>query len=166
MRNPLLDLEEVERTTEEMAEVMANQEEVDSAIRVGGQLATKAGGVEEVDEDELKRELEEMVKDEREQSERERQRQPQGQGQGEEEREQEKKEQVNESPAIPSDNKQDGEKSVEPALVSAFAKAPISENQEDRLRRERYEDAQLRQKEEAARAEAERRRRAEKVAAE
>jgi len=66
MSNPALDMDNVERTTEALAEVMSNQEEVDNAIRTGGEIAVGASGRESVDDDELKKELEEMVRDEKE----------------------------------------------------------------------------------------------------
>ena len=64
LAQPSLDMDHVERTTEELAEAMASQEEVDHAIRVGGSVAVGAGGV-AVDEDELEKELEALVLDEK-----------------------------------------------------------------------------------------------------
>ena len=63
LNNPLLDIARVEQTTDELAEVMADQAEVDSAIRMGGQLAV---GGEVIDEDELQAELEGLVIEEKE----------------------------------------------------------------------------------------------------
>lgn len=65
LANPQLDLDRVEKTTQELADVLASQEEVDQAIRVGGRVAVGAAGV-EVDEDELERELEGLVLEEKE----------------------------------------------------------------------------------------------------
>jgi len=159
MSNPALDMDNVEKTTEALAEVMSNQEEVDNAIRIGGEIAVGASGREGVDDDELKKELEEMVRDEKE-----RQRVEAAEAKLAE------REKAKEAPAAP-----------EPALAPVPAPSSVSdqsatlppaettphvETAEERVWRERYEDAQLRKKEEAARADAERSRREARLAAE
>lgn len=63
LSHPFLDLAHVEKTTDALSELMANQEEIDSAIRLGGQSATKTG--EDVDEDSLAEEFEAMVQEEK-----------------------------------------------------------------------------------------------------
>jgi charged multivesicular body protein 7 len=63
LSHPSLDLAHVEKTTDALSELMANQEEIDSAIRLGGQSATKTG--EDVDEDSLAEEFEAMVQEEK-----------------------------------------------------------------------------------------------------
>lgn len=66
LTNPLLDLGTIERTTEELADVLAGAEEVDEAVRVGGKVAVGGGAGEGVDEEELERELEGLVLEEKE----------------------------------------------------------------------------------------------------
>ena len=61
-----MSLEKVEQTTEALAEALADQKEIDDAIAVGGQVAVKAAGVEDVDEADLELELAEMVKEQQE----------------------------------------------------------------------------------------------------
>jgi len=156
LANPALDLDHVEKTTEELAEVMANQEEVDSAIRIGGQVAVGASG--EVDDDELKRELEAMVNDEKEAqaaavagqvAEKEK-----------EARRAAEKEMIVQTPTqIPSLAPATKESARESSEIGADAEA-------ERVWRERYEEAQQRTKEEKERAEVERMRRQAKMAAE
>jgi charged multivesicular body protein 7 len=152
LANPALDLDHVEKTTEELAEVMANQEEVDSAIRIGGEVAIGSGG--EVDDEELKRELEGMVRDEKE-----------AQRAAELERAAEtqrtEKEKVLPTPQSIEDQKTDtvSAKAVESDKAAADAEA-------ERVWKMRYEEAQQRKKEEAGRAEVKRMRRQQKMAAE
>jgi charged multivesicular body protein 7 len=144
LSDPSLDLDHVEKTTEALAEVMANQEEVDSAIRLGGEIAVGSGGV-VVDDDELRKELEDMVKEEKAAREKE-----------------------TEKP-LPSLSKEP-EVGVEvevPATNSRSAKASEeAEVEADQIWRERYEAAQQRKQDEGERAGAERLKRQEKMAAE
>jgi len=156
LANPALDLDHVEKTTEELAEVTANQEEVDSAIRIGGQVAVGAGG--EVDDDELKRELEAMVNDEKE---------AQTAAVASRVAEKEKEAQrVAEKEKI-------AQRPTEKPTPAAATKEPARESSEtgadaeaERVWRERYEEAQQRAKEEKERAEVARMRRQAKMAAE
>ena len=153
LSHPSLDLDHVERTTDELAEVMASQEEVDSAIRLGGELATAAAGKggEEVDDDELRKELEAMVSDQREEDRR---------AEAEEAR-------VKKAAEMDKAEQEKG-KSLEvqqPARAKETSAEIGKNDDDDKERRRRYEDAQQRQKEEAVRAEAERMRKAERVAA-
>lgn len=169
LSNPALDLEHVERTTEGLAEVMANQEEVDSAIRLGGEIAVGAGGREVVDDDELRRELEEMVKDEKEAK-----RAEEVEARLEEKRRLEARLAEKEKERVEVPVRQ--EKLAAPLPTSAeTSSAGVAdrdprmvekETAEERVWRERYEDAQQRKKEEAARANAERMQRDAKMAAE
>jgi charged multivesicular body protein 7 len=144
LSDPSLDLDHVEKTTEALAEVMANQEEVDSAIRLGGEIAVGSGGV-VVDDDELRKELEDMVKEEKAAREKE-----------------------TEKP-LPSLSKEP-EVGVEvevPATNSRSAKASEeAEVEADQIWRERYEAAQQKKQDEGERAGAERLKRQEKMAAE
>jgi len=152
-------MDNVERTTEALAEVMSNQEEVDNAIRIGGEIAVGASGRESVDDDELKKELEEMVRDEKE-----RQRVEAAEAKLAE------REKPKEAPAAPVPTPVPAPASApvaEPSISSRRAETtPHIETAEERVWRERYEDAQLRKKEEAARADAERSRREARLAAE
>jgi len=155
LANPALDLDHVEKTTEELAEVMANQEEVDSAIRIGGQVAVGAGG--EVDDDELKRELETMVNDEKE---------AQVADVAGRVAEQKEAQRIAEKSKIV-------QISAEGPAPTAATKEPARESSEtgadaeaQRVWRERYEEAQQRTREEKERAEVERMRRQTKMAAE
>lgn len=160
LATPTLDLERVERTTEEMAEVLALQEEVDSAIRVGGSVAVGAGGV-VVDEDELERELEGLVLDEKKAKEEEQERDVV--------REKERVERAEREERDKKEKKEKEEKEgreKEKAQQAHMAKQDKERTPED-VWQETYDTAQQRQREEAARAEIERMRREEKrVAAE
>jgi charged multivesicular body protein 7 len=64
LSNPNLAKDYVDNTTDALAEVMADQEEIDNAIRVGGSLAMGSGN-DGVDEGELERELQGLVDDEK-----------------------------------------------------------------------------------------------------
>jgi charged multivesicular body protein 7 len=152
LANPALDLDHVERTTEELAEVMANQEEVDSAIRIGGEVAVGASG--EVDDEELKRELEGMVRDEKEA-----QRAAEMQRAAETQRTEKEKVLPTPQPVEDRIADTDSAKAAESDKAAADAEA-------ERVWKERYEEAQQRKKEEAGRAEVERMRRQQKMAAE
>jgi charged multivesicular body protein 7 len=152
LANPALDLDHVEATTEELAKVMANQEEVDSAIRIGGEVAIGSGG--EVDDEELKRELEGMVRDEKEA-----QRAAEMQRAAEAQRTEKQK--VPPTPQPVEDRTADtvSAKAAESDKAAADAEA-------ERVWKKRYEEAQQRKKEEAGRAEVERMRRQQKMTAE
>jgi charged multivesicular body protein 7 len=152
LANPALDLDHVEKTTEELAEVMANQEEVDSAIRIGGEVAVGASG--EVDDEELKRELEGMVRDEKEA-----QRAAEMQRAAEAQRTEKQK--VPPTPQPVEDRTADTVSAKAAELDKAAADAEA-----ERVWKERYEEAQQRKKEEAGRAEVERMRRQQNMAAE
>jgi len=160
LATPTLDLERVERTTEEMAEVLALQEEVDSAIRVGGSVAVGAGGV-VVDEDELERELEGLVLDEKKAKEEEQERNLVREKERVERAEREEREKKEKKE---KEEKEGREK--EKVQQTYMAKQDKERTPED-VWQETYDTAQQRQREEAARAEIERMRREEKrVAAE
>jgi charged multivesicular body protein 7 len=155
LANPALDLDHVERTTEELAEVMANQEEVDSAIKIGGEVAVGSGG--EVDDEELKRELERMVRDEKE-----------AQAAAVAERVEKEKEAQRTAEKEKIEQKPIERPTPVPATKEQAKKAGEGEvdSETERVWRERYEEAQQRTKEEKERAELERMRRQEKMAAE
>jgi len=158
LANPALDLDHVEKTTEELAEVMANQEEVDSAIRLGGEVAV--GTSEGVDDEELKRELEGMVRDEKE-----------AQAAAVAERAEKEKEaqRVVEAQRTAGKEKIVQKPTEKPTPVPApqeAKKAGETDAETERVWRERYEEAQQRTREEKERAEVERMRRQSKMAAE
>ena len=158
LANPALDLDHVETTTEELAEVMANQEEVDSAIRIGGEVAV--GVSEGVDDEELRRELEGMVRDENE-----------AQAAAVAERAEKEKEaqRVVEAQRTAGKEKIVQKPIEKPTPVPApqeAKKAGETDAETERVWRERYEEAQQRTREEKERAEVERMRRQSKMAAE
>jgi charged multivesicular body protein 7 len=153
LANPNLDLEHVERTTEALAEVMSNQEEIDSAVRIGGEVAVGSGGV--VDDDDLKRELEEMVKEEKEVQ---RVKDAEAKLAEQARASQEEKEEV----AVPvttigSLSTGTGPKTTGPSQAEVEA---------EKVWRERYEEAQQRKREEGERAEMERIKKQARMAAE
>ena len=173
LAHPSLDMDKVERTTEELAEVMASQEEVDSAIRIGGELAVDAGvrGGGGEDEEELEKELEGLVREEKEKErvegekrrkeeamEREKELERERERQKELEREQEQgraqisssSQKTTETPSEQITNKTTG--------ISTGVSAS---NEWTR----RFEDAQQRDQEEKRRAEVERMRKEEKMLA-
>jgi charged multivesicular body protein 7 len=165
LAKPELDISRVEQTTEELAEVLASQEEVDSAIRVGGSVAVGAAGV-GVNEDELEKELEGLVLDEKkaqeEAKEREvlRQREERERGEKEKaEREKEEERQREEKERKEREDKARAEREKKEKEVEADAA--------EKKWQDTYDAAQQRQREEAERAEIEQRRKDEKrIAAE
>jgi charged multivesicular body protein 7 len=73
LSHPSLSKTHIESTTESLAEVLADQDEIDQAIRVGSAVAVgSAGAAMGIDEDELARELEGLVEDEKREREVER----------------------------------------------------------------------------------------------
>lgn len=62
LSNPLLDRDHVDATMDDLGETLADHREIDEAIQAGGQLAATAGGALEVDQDELEKELDMLVK--------------------------------------------------------------------------------------------------------
>jgi len=158
LSNPNLDLDHVERTTEALAEVMSNQEEIDTAVRIGGEVAVGSGGV--VDDDDLKKELEDMVKEEKEK-----------------EAEARMADQVRaEQTRVEKAEKEKGRVAVQAAAGGSTsttldagqksAETTQSEVEAEEVWRERYEEAQQRKKEESERAEMERMKRQQRMAAE
>lgn len=161
LSHPSLEMGHVERTTDELAEVMASQEEVDSAIRLGGEIAVAASGRngEEVDDEELKRELEAMVEDQRQQDRVLAEQKEKAKAEKEKEKKQAEERQANKEGSV---------KQPQPAAQAQIqskveghdsAQAGSDELEE---RKRRYEDAQQRQRDEAARAEVERMRKADR----
>ena len=71
LSNPTLGREHVTRTTDDLADTIADQQEIEDAIRTGGAIAS-APAAGEIDEDDLTAELDAMVKDETERKELER----------------------------------------------------------------------------------------------
>ncbi|WWC59757.1 uncharacterized protein I303_102319 [Kwoniella dejecticola CBS 10117] len=64
LSHPSLSPDKISATTDALAEAMADQEEIDQAVRIGGELATGSKRV-EVDEDDLAAELAELVEEEK-----------------------------------------------------------------------------------------------------
>ena len=166
LQNPLLSADRVEKTTEDLAVQLANQREVDDAIRIGGAVAVGAAG-EMVDDDELEKELEGLVKEEKELQERKRQDAEQkvlAEKQKSEETEQKMMEERLRRSAQPS--------TKVPALDTESTKSeavgatkPTLEST-DKDWENQYAAAQSREKEERARADTERLKREEKRIAE
>ncbi|WVO18556.1 hypothetical protein L204_106275 [Cryptococcus depauperatus] len=65
LAHPALSPDSIASTTDALAEAMANQEEIDQAVRVGREVAMGSRRM-DVDEDELAKELEDLVKEEKE----------------------------------------------------------------------------------------------------
>lgn len=63
LSNPLLSPDRVEQTTDDLADALASQREVDDAIRIGGAVAVGASG--DIDEGDLEDELAGLVEDEK-----------------------------------------------------------------------------------------------------
>ncbi|WWD08285.1 hypothetical protein V865_006396 [Kwoniella europaea PYCC6329] len=64
LSDPSLSPDRISATTDALAEAMADQEEIDQAVRIGGELAMGGKRV-EVDDDELAAELEDLVQEEK-----------------------------------------------------------------------------------------------------
>lgn len=192
LSHPSLSLEHIEATTDELAEVMANQQEVDEAVRIGGEIATGSSAV-VVDEGELADELEELVREEKEKLARE-----QKEKEEKKEREQERSRKEAEvrrekdveakldgttakadqgdlvratrrlslDPAPGSAPIQDRQTRGTESAITSGAQATSSASNEELAQRqweERYEVAQQRKREEGERAQVERMRRDERV---
>ena len=141
LSNPSLEIGHVEQTMEDMAEALAGQAEIDDAIQTGGRVAV--GNT--VDEDELEKELADLVLDEKQ-----RQR-------AQEEEKREKAERLAQLEPRP----------LPPSSVPTATPAATPAAKDDDTWQKTFEDAQQRQADEAKRAEMERLQREEKrVAAE
>ncbi|KZS91062.1 hypothetical protein SISNIDRAFT_457037 [Sistotremastrum niveocremeum HHB9708] len=70
LSHPSLQLPHIESTLSSLAETNAQQQEINEAIQIGGQVAMDASGL-EIDEDELQGELESLVQEQREEEEKE-----------------------------------------------------------------------------------------------
>lgn len=148
----------MEQTTEDLAEALAGQEEVDAAISVGGAVAVGAGGV-VVDDDELEKELEGLVLDEQAKQAERRREEVETERKRAEKAEREKAESER-SKTEESRQKQQSQELQELGGVS------IGRVEEDEWQKT-YEAAQQRRQDEARRAEEERLKREERrVAAE
>ena len=157
LSNPNLDLDHVERTTEALAEVMSNQEEIETAVRIDGEVAVGGSSGAGVDDDDLKKELEEMVKEEKEKEAEARTAEQARSERARVERAEKEKEAV---PAATG-----GSTSTTPGAGQS-AETTQSEVEAEKVWRERYEEAQQRKKEESERAEMERLRKQQRMAAE
>ncbi|KIR34138.1 hypothetical protein I352_03373 [Cryptococcus deuterogattii MMRL2647] len=145
LAHPSLSLERIAATTDALSEAMANQEEIDQAVRIGGEVAMGGKRV-EVDEDELAKQLEALVEEEKQaEQEKTEKKTPVGA--------EEKPNVATELPMAP----------VNPP-ASETEEGPMAE--EERLWRQRYEEAQARKQAEKERFEAERLRKEAKIVAE
>lgn len=145
LAHPSLSLERIAATTDALSEAMANQEEIDQAVRIGGEVAMGGKRV-EVDEDELAKEFEALVEEEKQAEQKKAEKKtPVGA--------EEKPNVATELPRAP----------VNPPS-SEIEEGPMAE--EERLWRQRYEEAQARKQAEKERFEAERLRKEAKIVAE
>lgn len=64
LAHPTLQQDHVEKTMANMSDALADHAEIDAAIRMGGDDARRAAGVEDIDEDELGTELEALAEEE------------------------------------------------------------------------------------------------------
>ncbi|KZO97862.1 hypothetical protein CALVIDRAFT_554340 [Calocera viscosa TUFC12733] len=71
LRDPRLQRERVDQTMESMAEALADHREIERAVEMGGEDARAAAGL-EIDEREIEKELEEIVREQEKEGERER----------------------------------------------------------------------------------------------
>ncbi len=69
LAHPSLQLSHVDETVSSLSEAMADQAEIDYAIQSGGKEAVRAGGVINVDEGDLEKELDDLVLQEKEERE-------------------------------------------------------------------------------------------------
>ncbi|OXB35397.1 hypothetical protein LQV05_006205 [Cryptococcus neoformans] len=148
LAHPSLSPERIAATTDALAEAMADQEEIDQAVRIGGEVAMGGRRV-EIDEDELAKELEALVEEEKQ-------------------AEQAEQEKTEKKTSVEAEKKPD----VATELPRAPVNAPTSEREEgsitdeERLWQQRYEEAQARKQAEKERFEAERLRKDAKIVAE
>ena len=162
LSNPNLDLDHVERTTEALAEVMSNQEEIETAVRIGGEVAVGGSSGAGVDDDDLKKELEEMVREEKEKEAEARTAEQARAERARVERAETEKEKA--KMAVPAAT--GGSASTLPDAGQISAETTQSEVEAEKVWGERYEEAQQRKKEEGERAQMERMRKQQRMAAE
>ncbi|KAG9023533.1 hypothetical protein FS837_005725, partial [Tulasnella sp. UAMH 9824] len=74
LQNPLLQQGSVDATSERMADVLADHEEIEDAISLGDDLAAISAGVPDVDDDKLKDELEMLIEEEKKEEDEEKER--------------------------------------------------------------------------------------------
>ncbi|GFZ51657.1 hypothetical protein JCM24511_09425 [Saitozyma sp. JCM 24511] len=172
LRNPKLDAEYIASTTDALSEALADAHEIDEAVRIGGKIAVgAAGGGVEVEEDELREELEGMVREEKERQAREEKERQEREEREKEQKEQKEKEEEKEkeergklaqtaNTAVAVVSGKDESARREEVLVPSGGSGGSSEDEW----KHRYEDAQRREKEEKERAEVERMRRDERRA--
>ncbi|KAG9043382.1 hypothetical protein FS837_009678 [Tulasnella sp. UAMH 9824] len=71
VENPLLQQESIDATMERMADVLADHKEIEDAISLGNDLVASSAGVPDVDDDELKDELEMLIGEQKKEKEEE-----------------------------------------------------------------------------------------------
>ncbi|WRT64481.1 uncharacterized protein IL334_001413 [Kwoniella shivajii] len=174
LSNPSLSPDRIAATTDALAEAMADQEEIDQAVRIGGELAMGGKRV-EVDEDELAAELADLVEEEKlaqrasekkrlEDEERAAKSAAVAAAKKEEE---EKLQPVLENPVSAKESVKPSSAESAPAQAPAKAKPTSSNNEDEQKWNERYEDAQMREDAERRRSQEERLKKDEKrIAAE
>ncbi|WVQ84609.1 hypothetical protein IAT38_006764 [Cryptococcus sp. DSM 104549] len=166
LSHPSLSADRIAETTDALADAMADQEEIDQAVRVGGEVAMGGRRADaDVDEEELASELAGLVEEERKEQEREKER---VRVEGEKERERKEVERVErekERARVEAEKMRRTTENAVPRAENPEKKEEISE--EELPWRQRYEEAQARKQAEKERFEAERaQREAKRVAAE
>ncbi|KAK6903398.1 hypothetical protein I203_106901 [Kwoniella mangroviensis CBS 8507] len=162
LSDPSLSPDRISATTDALAEAMADQEEIDQAVRIGGELAMGGKRV-EVDENELAAELEDLVQEEKVAQAAAKEQQKK---QVEKER-QEKTDETAGRQSIPVNEKPTVLLPAQGQVAKSqqnFAQHDQSTNQqkEEQVWKDRYEDAQHRKEAERRRSEEERLRKGEK----
>jgi charged multivesicular body protein 7 len=71
LTHPLLQMDSVDQTMENMSDALADYKEIEDAIKIGNEGALSAAGVEEVDDDELAEELKALVLEQQQDRQRE-----------------------------------------------------------------------------------------------
>ncbi|WWD21781.1 hypothetical protein CI109_106268 [Kwoniella shandongensis] len=159
LSHPSLSLDKIADTTDALAEAMADQEEIDQAVRLGGEVAMGSKRV-EVDEEDLAAELEGLVEEEEAEKARETAKRV-----ADEERQRQRVAAA--ASAAAAKEKEEAEKKSRTTTAGGQQKQNQVEEKstketEEEMWERRFEEAQARKKEELQRAEVERLKKEEK----
>ncbi|WVQ74242.1 hypothetical protein IAR50_003839 [Cryptococcus sp. DSM 104548] len=147
LAHPSLSLDHITQTTDALAEAMADQNEIDEAVRVGGEVAMGNRRV-EVDEDDLASELEALVEEEKREEEKK------ALARGAKAKEEAAKAVASDKPNPPSVPAAAPLLPKEPTVFQPSAGEGLSD--EEKLWRKRYEESQRQKEAEKKRFEEER----------